>query len=70
MEPEEIHKDHICDSLEPYRNGVVHKEVVGLHKPTEKHKDHICVSGWWQASGREDTSMKAVGLWEPNGLCW
>ena len=43
---EEIHKDHICDSLEPYRNGDVHKEVVGLHKPTDKHKDHICVSGW------------------------
>ena len=70
MEPEEIHKDHICDSLEAYRNGDVQKEVVGLHKPTEKRKDHICVSGWWQARGRDDTSMNAVGLWEPNSLCW
>ena len=43
---EEIHKDHICDSLELYRNGDVRKKVVGLHKPTEKRKDHICVSGW------------------------
>jgi len=41
MEPEENHKDHICDSLEPYRNGDVHKEVVGLMVTEESQGSHL-----------------------------